>query len=735
MRKSYAALLMAGAMTALVGCKDDMSNAGYNDGLNDVEGGGYVAFSIKTDLSTRATTGDVPNSDGNPDDIFNPGSPDEYAISPNSKAHLAVFFDKDGVFFNTANLDAFDKANAGTGTSDDGLNKFYSFVTRYKYSDSQENVPASVLVLVNTDPTKLQDIRNQLEAGKPTLSNMLQWISYYAGDAWSDSRSVGLYNDGTTNYFTMTNSAYFDASGNPMIAQPLTENGEFQVYDSPEDALANSVKIYVERMLAKHTLTFQANGENEAVFLNGNNSAPYVITPDLAGNNDSFRTEIRYIASYPEAGADQDIYLLDSPEGEKVDWKVYVAGWGMNGVEPNSFYFKNVFDNSYASKNYATDWTSPTFFNNWNFDALHRSYWGVDQHYLENGNYGFGTSRSEYGYPQQYRSSDLDREGKTGLGVFTGNIYGEQNEGPASLNFMSYNNLRGRAAHNYTLENTYADEAGLKGYGPYWYDTHVLLTAQLILGNGIDYNDGEDFSSSHVNANGLFNGLGGSAKEKYMVDNLCFADATGYIRYAYHHVAKSFANGVKKSVENVLGNSADDLIDVAPEGVALYADAQGQTAVTVTNAENYFELAPANVAHGDGRVTIKGKQTLYYKEGNSYKPLTDGQLVSLVYNYSQPAKHFNQGMMYYAIPVQHLKGVSKGSRVEIDKNNSYDLGQFGVVRNHWYRFNVKSVSGFGIPVDDPDQPIIPSPEDDYYVAFEIVILPWHVIDNGEVDLK
>ena len=62
------------------------------------------------------------------------------------------------------------------------------------------------------------------------------------------------------------------------------------------------------------------------------------------------------------------------------------------------------------------------------------------------------------------------------------------------------------------------------------------------------------------------------------------------------------------------------------------------------------------------------------------------------------------------------------------------MGDFGVVRNHWYRLNVRTIANVGIPVDDPDQPIIPDPEDDYYVAFEIVVLPWHIIDMGEIDL-
>ena len=82
--------------------------------------------------------------------------------------------------------------------------------------------------------------------------------------------------------------------------------------------------------------------------------------------------------------------------------------------------------------------------------------------------------------------------------------------------------------------------------------------------------------------------------------------------------------------------------------------------------------------------------------------------------------------MYYYIPIKHMS-----SDDIVDNEYEYNVGRYGVVRNHWYKLNINAIKNPGIPVDDPNQPIIPNddPDQDYYAAFEIVILPWHVITN------
>ena len=88
--------------------------------------------------------------------------------------------------------------------------------------------------------------------------------------------------------------------------------------------------------------------------------------------------------------------------------------------------------------------------------------------------------------------------------------------------------------------------------------------------------------------------------------------------------------------------------------------------------------------------------------------------------------------MYYAIPIEHM---AEHKAAKNDAGNmvyKYNIGSYGVVRNHWYAVNVSEIKTVGIPVDDPEQPIIPSDEPDEvgYVSFEVVIIPWHKIDQN-----
>lgn len=78
------------------------------------------------------------------------------------------------------------------------------------------------------------------------------------------------------------------------------------------------------------------------------------------------------------------------------------------------------------------------------------------------------------------------------------------------------------------------------------------------------------------------------------------------------------------------------------------------------------------------------------------------------------AKVWTEGYTYYFFDIKHLGG----------KN--------GVVRNHIYDANVNSLAGLGTPVYDPNEIIYPEkPKDDNdtYIAAQINILSWRVVNN------
>ena len=88
-----------------------------------------------------------------------------------------------------------------------------------------------------------------------------------------------------------------------------------------------------------------------------------------------------------------------------------------------------------------------------------------------------------------------------------------------------------------------------------------------------------------------------------------------------------------------------------------------------------------------------------------------------------PVQVRNEGMTYYYTPIRHLA------------NSKTEWGYYGVVRNHSYRITINTISGFGTPVYNPDEIIVPViPKDtETYLAARINVLSWRVVTSG-VDL-
>ena len=58
----------------------------------------------------------------------------------------------------------------------------------------------------------------------------------------------------------------------------------------------------------------------------------------------------------------------------------------------------------------------------------------------------------------------------------------------------------------------------------------------------------------------------------------------------------------------------------------------------------------------------------------------------------------------------------------------------GVVRNHVYKTKVTKILGLGTPVYDPTKKIYPEKpsKNDHYIAAEINILSWRLVNNNYV---
>lgn len=114
---------------------------------------------------------------------------------------------------------------------------------------------------------------------------------------------------------------------------------------------------------------------------------------------------------------------------------------------------------------------------------------------------------------------------------------------------------------------------------------------------------------------------------------------------------------------------------------------------TDATAKTWYTSLEGGTAIKDGATEIDGKL--------ANEEIVDRALV------------WNSGMTYYYNEIKHL--------------NDFN----GVVRNHIYAINVTKIAGLGTPVYDPGETIYPETpeENDHYIAAQINILSWRVVDE------
>lgn len=89
----------------------------------------------------------------------------------------------------------------------------------------------------------------------------------------------------------------------------------------------------------------------------------------------------------------------------------------------------------------------------------------------------------------------------------------------------------------------------------------------------------------------------------------------------------------------------------------------------------------------------------------------------------QPALFYNEGHTYYYVDIEHLGTAA---------------AKHGVVRNHVYQVDVKSIKGYGTPVFIPNSNIVtpeyPELEQESFVAARINVLSWKIVKQ-EVNIE
>ena len=103
------------------------------------------------------------------------------------------------------------------------------------------------------------------------------------------------------------------------------------------------------------------------------------------------------------------------------------------------------------------------------------------------------------------------------------------------------------------------------------------------------------------------------------------------------------------------------------------------------------------------------------------------------------AECYNNGMMYYNIPIKHLKtGTYQKPTSSVDENGEVtetrlqvEEGQYGVVRNHWYDINITEIKNLGEAVYNEYEDIIVDTKESnkWYIGAAMKILSWRLVSQ------
>lgn len=351
-------LLLSGLLVAA--CFRHAGEEGEEPSPEPAPASSYLSFTLVSAQPVGTKASEDKQYDGKYGDTYEDGTPEENNVS----RVRFFFFDKDGEA-----ADVRKSASTENGYSwidwypseadnedyfgDQGKTVEKILTATLGLSFTDENKPASVMAIIN--PTD-----GVLGLGNASLADLQGVVSDF---------ETGLQK----NNFVMSNSVYVAGEGEGAKAVYATELKEGDFRETPEDAVAAPVSIYVERVLAR--VDFTVNMPNESV-----------------GDN---------------------IYKLTDPDGHD-----YAVNEGDNGASTKPIYVKLLGWNTTTTANVSRlvkevypNWTSQGLFGpgsilRWNTTDYSRSFWALNpdpatsEFAYQIGNFGsVGDTKVDGAYP------------------------------------------------------------------------------------------------------------------------------------------------------------------------------------------------------------------------------------------------------------------------------------------------------------------------------------------------
>ena len=502
---------------------------------------------------------------------------------------------------------------------------------------------------------------------------------------------------GNPEVFTMCNSVYYGddpISGKTnvrIMATPIKTGTLYTTQKAAEDALkAGStdpvLDIYVERQAAKIGLTL----------------APATIDPyNVTVIKDDGTSEPGTITFTPEFwrpnAIDEHTYVC----------KAFSYGTEMDPANPATF----------GQMNTAFEGTGME--GTWNDKNNFRSYWACSPSYYANS------------YPSVSDNITDNADWKTNF--------------PYDLRYFTYNQIKDGIDESETVAP--ADK------GIAWNTTTgftVVAGNKTTAASGFFYSRETTAAKTNITSTTLNNKAVVASAVIVGRYKLTGSTATGTPTF--------YLYGRSDSKDNYYGSL--DLLKSAmiKNQTAIYTDPAGKTLAGEDQKGIFSVIHPTKDVRGTknvpGRLVTLQIETVpttavYYFNGTGYAPIEDeDDLVAanqLLWQSVSTASMFNGGLAFFSIPIRHLGyGVNPDENNPVTKDganaNVYNWqnvrrGDFGVVRNHVYTLKVNKITGLGVGLNSPDQPIVPPMDpDNYYIAARLNILAWRVVPEQGVDL-
>ncbi len=404
------------------------------------------------------------------------------------------------------------------------------------------------------------------------------------------------------------------------------------------------------------------------------------------------------------ADAIKDYEELKTADGTAVKLQFVPEYWRPNAVSKTSYQTKKFAlsetEGVAAYKDVVDRFKNTGMADSWNNETDHRSFWGCSPSFYKND------------YPNV--SDDvLDVDDPDAV------------ETDYAVKYFSYNGIKNGVAGS---ANAPAFDAGSDKFGTtpaYFYSRETTTFIDAI--NNVETGNPVASVASVVIVG------------KYLVDDATDA-ATFYVDHNTYYPSEAEAAAALIARQNLLYTYNDATDQYAKATDADYfnvehpkAAVRGKTPV----AGRYVTLQLKGA-------TADGLPALHFYDGTHYVAVDATNLDEVnrrLWQNVHTMEVYNNGRAFFNIPIRHLGyGQNVDPTKPLEEDGSYmwenmRRGDFGVVRNHVYTLNVKTIKGRATGLRSDDQPIVPQKDAiNYYVSAKLNVLAWNIVPTQHVDL-